>query len=439
MEQLRSLFNGTKWKGNTLKYADYCSHVTNRIECAKPSYLELIKEEKEKVNVEVADSTKKEESVARLDPPSGIPNTLLIRKSKRKFFVASINPVYKDEDGNVIAMETESSTNEAHDSSLPENVSIPSTSSDSHVVSTKKCAFPISLTPRHRFIQPEVLCFDMSPVEGTRSNLWDPIPSPKRRRVQTAVPTEEFVKSSIQLDDSSDDSQHEEFLRELEEGNQGNQGKERGVISFESEDEDDGEEKEKQRGYVSFDSDEDEDEDEDNKEENEKKGIEKGIVSFESENEESENENENESESESESSHHSNESENHNENEKEVESNHNEIINNETHSETHPSSSESKVSTLPAALLASLENYEEDDLPAPDWYTEEQNSEGNQQEKRENAAQASCCEIDEKQAQKRSKSEEEPKKDAKGGIPENKVICRSHRKRGKESKAGEKE
>ena len=224
MEQLRSLFNGTKWKGNTLKYADYCSHVTNRIECAKPSYLELIKEEKEKVNVEVADSTKKEESVARLDPPSGIPNTLLIRKSKRKFFVASINPVYKDEDGNVIAMETESSTNEAHDSSLPENVSIPSTSSDSHVVSTKKCAFPISLTPRHRFIQPEVLCFDMSPVEGTRSSLWDPIPSPKRRRVQTAVPTEEFVKSSIRLDDSSDDSQHEEFLRELEEGNQGNQG-----------------------------------------------------------------------------------------------------------------------------------------------------------------------------------------------------------------------
>ena len=436
MEQLRSLFNGTKWKGNTLKYADYCSHVTNRIECAKPSYLELIKEEKEKVNVEVADSTKKEESVARLDPPSGIPNTLLIRKSKRKFFVASINPVYKDEDGNVIAMETESSTNEAHDSSLPENVSIPSTSSDSHVVSTKKCAFPISLTPRHRFIQPEVLCFDLSPVEGTRSNLWDPIPSPKRRRVQTAVPTEEFVKSSIRLDDSSDDSQHEEFLRELEEGNQGNQGnqgKERGVISFESEDEDDGEEKEKQRGYVSFDS--DEDEDEDNKEENEKKGIEKGIVSFESENEESENENENESES----SHHSNESENDNENEKEVESNHNEIINNETHSETHPSSSESKVSTLPAALLASLENYEEDDLPAPDWYTEEQNSEGNQQEKRENAAQASCCEIDEKQAQKRSKSEEEPKKDEKGGIPENKVICRSHRKRGKESKAGEEE
>ena len=414
--------------------------MTNRIECAKPSYLELIKEEKEKVNVEVADSTKKEESVARLDPPSGIPNTLLIRKSKRKFFVASINPVYKDEDGNVIPMETESSTNEAHDSSLPENVSIPSTSSDSHVVSTKKCAFPISLTPRHRFIQPEVLCFDLSPVEGTRSNLWDPIPSPKRRRVQTAVPTEEFVKSSIQLDDSSDDSQHEEFLRELEEGNQGNQGKERGVISFESEDEDDGEEKEKQRGYVSFDSDEDEDEDEDNKEENEKKGIEKGIVSFESENEESENEeSESESKSESESSHHSNESENHNENEKEVESNHNEIINNETHSETHPSSSESKVSTLPAALLASLENYEEDDLPAPDWYTEEQNSEGNQQEKRENAAQASCCEIDEKQAQKRSKSEEEPKKDAKGGIPENKVICRSHRKRGKESKAGEKE
>ena len=437
MEQLRSLFNGTKWKGNTLKYADYCSQVTNRIECAKPSYLELIKEEKEKVNVEVADSTKKEESVARLDPPSGIPNTLLIRKSKRKFFVASINPVYKDEDGNVIAMETESSTNEAHDSSLPENVSIPSTSSDSHVVSTKKCAFPISLTPRHRFIQPEVLCFDLSPVEGTRSNLWDPIPSPKRRRIQTAVPTEEFVKSSIRLDDSSDDSQHEEFLRELEEGNQGNQGKERGVISFESEDEDDGEEKEKQRGYVSFDEDEDEDEDEDNKEENEKKGIEKGIVSFESENEESENESE--SESESESSHHSNESENHNENEKEVESNHNEIINNETHSETHPSSSESKVSTLPAALLASLENYEEDDLPAPDWYTEEQNSEGNQQEKRENAAQASCCEIDEKQAQNRSKSEEEPKKDAKGGIPENKVICRSYRKRGKESKAGEEE
>ena len=412
----------------------YRCRITNRIECAKPSYLELIKEEKEKekekMNTEAADSTKKEESVVKLAPPSGIPNTLLIRKSKRKFFVASINPVYKDEEGNVISMETESSTNEPHDSSLPESVSIPSTSSDSHVVSTKKCIFPTSLTPRHRFIQPEVLCFDLPPA-GTRKNLWDPIPSPKRRRIQTAVPTEEFVKSSIRLDDSSDDSQHEEFLRELEEENQGNQGnqgnqrKERGVISFESEDEDGEEDKGKQRGYVSFDSDEDEDEDE--KKENGKKGIEKGVVSFESENEE----NENESESEIESNHHSSESENENENENENESNHSEISENESHSESHPSSSKSNVSTLPAALLASLENYEEDDLPAPDSYVEEQNSEENQQEKRENAAQASCCEIDEKKAQKRAKREEEPKKGAKGGIPENWLICRIRRTRGK--------
>ena len=78
-----------------------------------------------------------------------------------------------------------------------------------------------------------------------------------------------------------------------------------------------------------------------------------------------------------------------------------------------------------------LENYEEDDLPAPDSYVEEQNSEGNQQEKRENAAQASCCEIDEKKAQKRAKREEEPKKGAKGGIPENWLICRICRTRGK--------
>ena len=140
------MFNGTKWKGNTLKYLVVCIQLIIRVECAKPSYLELIKQEKEekeekekeKGDKEAGDATKTEESETRIDPPSGIPNTLLIRKSKRKFFVTSLNPIYKDEDGNVLSMETEGNAKESDGSSVPENVSAPSQSSNSQVVSTHK-------------------------------------------------------------------------------------------------------------------------------------------------------------------------------------------------------------------------------------------------------------------------------------------------------------
>ena len=108
------------------------------MELIKQEKEEKEEKEKEKGDKEAGDATKTEESETRIDPPSGIPNTLLIRKSKRKFFVTSLNPIYKDEDGNVLSMETEGNTKESDGSSVPENVSAPSQSSNSQVVSTHK-------------------------------------------------------------------------------------------------------------------------------------------------------------------------------------------------------------------------------------------------------------------------------------------------------------
>ena len=61
------------------------------MEKAKPSYLDRMKEDKE------GSPEKEEESktadVPKREPISGIPNTLTIRKSKRKFLVVSETPV----------------------------------------------------------------------------------------------------------------------------------------------------------------------------------------------------------------------------------------------------------------------------------------------------------------------------------------------------------
>ena len=104
--------------------------------------MELLKG-KEQSNVKPADSIKTEIPVVQLDPPSGIPNTLLIRKSKRKFFVTSTNAIYKNEDGDIISVDSESNPTDLQFSSVPKSVSIPSTSSNPHIVSTRKYSFHV--------------------------------------------------------------------------------------------------------------------------------------------------------------------------------------------------------------------------------------------------------------------------------------------------------
>lgn len=70
------------------------------MEKAKPSYLDRMKEDKE------GSPEKEEESkpadVPKREPISGIPNTLTIRKSKRKFLVVSETPVIMNQLGTVV-------------------------------------------------------------------------------------------------------------------------------------------------------------------------------------------------------------------------------------------------------------------------------------------------------------------------------------------------
>ena len=70
------------------------------MEKAKPSYLDRMKEDKE------GSPEKEEESkladVPKREPISGIPHTLTIRKSKRKFLVVSETPVIMNQLGTVV-------------------------------------------------------------------------------------------------------------------------------------------------------------------------------------------------------------------------------------------------------------------------------------------------------------------------------------------------
>ena len=90
------------------------------MEKAKPSYLDRMKEDKE-VNTEKEEEAKPAE-VPKREPISGIPNTLTIRKSKRKFLVVSETPVILNQLGTVI---------EETSSDVPLSVTLPT--------STKKC------------------------------------------------------------------------------------------------------------------------------------------------------------------------------------------------------------------------------------------------------------------------------------------------------------
>ena len=54
------------------------------------------------------------------EPLSGIANTIMIRKSKRKFLVVSLNPLRCDENGNSLNSEEAS-----HHQSIPQTVEVP--------------------------------------------------------------------------------------------------------------------------------------------------------------------------------------------------------------------------------------------------------------------------------------------------------------------------
>ena len=105
--------------------------IPNRIEHAKPSYLEIIKEEKNK-QLYPSPEPAPEEPTAKLDPPSGIPNTVMIRKSKRKFLVVSMKPIYRDEEGKLVNVEE---SDNGHEDSTAITTK---EDTDMHTVSTKK-------------------------------------------------------------------------------------------------------------------------------------------------------------------------------------------------------------------------------------------------------------------------------------------------------------
>ena len=80
--------------------------------------MERIKEEQEKKNK--SDETLQDKTEAdggELEPLSGIPNTIMIRKSKRKFLVVSMNTVLRDENGCYLG--------ETDISNIPQTVEVP--------------------------------------------------------------------------------------------------------------------------------------------------------------------------------------------------------------------------------------------------------------------------------------------------------------------------
>ena len=99
--KLIKLFNGAKWRGRFLKYRllDFDSF---RVEIAKPSYLDRIQEERERLAN--GNIPKPEEEIEHIEtePLSGIENTLMIRKSKRKFLVVSEDPIVMNQIGQVL-------------------------------------------------------------------------------------------------------------------------------------------------------------------------------------------------------------------------------------------------------------------------------------------------------------------------------------------------
>lgn len=90
------------------------------MEKAKPSYLDRMKEDKEG-NTEKEEEPKPVE-VPKREPISGIPNTLTIRKSRRKFLVVSETPVIVNQLGTVV---------EENSSDVPSSVTLPTSTKKS--------------------------------------------------------------------------------------------------------------------------------------------------------------------------------------------------------------------------------------------------------------------------------------------------------------------
>ena len=106
--------------------------------------MERIKEEQENKNKSVENVQEKAEAEGEksneLEPLSGIPNTIMIRKSKRKFLVVSMNTILRDENGCYLG--------ETDVSNIPQTVEVPvkqkasgDSATEEKPVSTKKYVF----------------------------------------------------------------------------------------------------------------------------------------------------------------------------------------------------------------------------------------------------------------------------------------------------------
>ncbi|KAM7454923.1 hypothetical protein BLSTO_04318 [Blastocystis sp. subtype 1] len=166
IEKLIKLYNGAKWKGKILK-----------VEKAKPSYLDRLKEK----DVPKEESIVKEEEAPQ--PPSS--DSLMIRKTKRKYLVVSLHTICRNEYGDVI-------------SSAPEGKSVPEPNSLIQVQKDGEEGIHVS-TRKHRFIQPQITVFEHEDVIDTDRNLWDPLKTPERRLPTLPQITPSFTTSSIQI------------------------------------------------------------------------------------------------------------------------------------------------------------------------------------------------------------------------------------------------
>ena len=101
--------------------------IRDRVERAKPSYLERIKEEQErleklKTGQAIDEDTKQEDGTSNREPLSGIADTIMIRKSKRKFFVVANKPVVINQVGDIISdnvVQTPETMNEENKGTTP--------------------------------------------------------------------------------------------------------------------------------------------------------------------------------------------------------------------------------------------------------------------------------------------------------------------------------
>ena len=157
------------------------------MEKAKPSYLDRLKEK----DVPKEEPIVKEEEAPQ--PPSS--DSLMIRKTKRKYLVVSLHTICRNEYGDVI-------------SSAPEGKSVPEPNSLIQVqkdgeegihVSTRKWYPLLLFISRHRFIQPQITVFEHEDVIDTDRNLWDPLKTPERRLPTLPQITPSFTTSSIQI------------------------------------------------------------------------------------------------------------------------------------------------------------------------------------------------------------------------------------------------